>query len=62
VEPYSAFIGHAFERKGTVHTDHIGLTMFESEEDNGFQLVSNAIKDLIEESNTKHSTADKYRM
>jgi hypothetical protein len=45
----SAVIGDARENRGTIHADHVGMTKFSIQEDDGYQKIMDAIEISLEE-------------
>jgi hypothetical protein len=45
----SAIIGNAYENRGTIHADHIGMVKFSTREDTGYKRVLDAIERLLED-------------
>ena len=49
VEGGSAIIGDAYERRDTIHADHINMVKFSDATDDGYRKVLHAIKVLLSE-------------
>jgi hypothetical protein len=44
----SAIIGDAYENRGTIHADHVGMAKFSSRDDSEYKKVLFAIESLLD--------------
>ena len=44
----SAVIDHGYERRDSIHADHVGMTKFSTAGDQGYKKIVHAIRVLVE--------------